>query len=356
MSRNLFSLLMFSLVLVGSWNIALDANAQAMRKRTDPAFDRFITQDSIDTAVNSGDPHEMIDAAMHLAEGERVLHRTHSGISAEDMMISAARVAARKGDADSIDRLKKAADNTGHRNVIPKIDRIARSEKKIELDPAPNFEFRNDQERSAAHGMIDSINHAVITQDRRHLDDTERAGKELGKLFSDKVTQGLDKFLQNAKAKIDDRDDHRNRNHDDYDPARDYRDSGGWGQHPTNDRPDRPDRSQGGEGFGGGAGSGGPGFGSGAIAINDPNNGYNSVYESRRLKAQFVVDPKGARITYIHHWSPLRDKLDVGDVITELDGMRVNSSWELENHVGPTIVDYVTHRHGAHRRTKIHIH
>lgn len=342
MQKSFFSFLLLTFIFAGSWNAASDASAQVKRKN-DPAFNRYITQESLDMAVNSGDPHVMTDAAMQLAEGERVLHRPHAGISAEDMMISATRIAARKGDTASIERLKNAAQRLGRTSVIPKIDRIAKSEKRVELDPPPNMTFRNEQEKAAAHGIIDSVNHAVVLQDHRHLDHTEKAGAALGELLSDKVGHEIDKFIHKAKGKIDKRDDdhYRDPRHDDYDPARDYRDSGGWGPNPHNDRPDRPQKSH---------------EPKGRVALDDPNNGYNPVYESRRLKAQFVVDPKGARITCIHRWSPLYDNFDVGDIITDLDGMPVNSSWELENHVQATVVDYISHRHGAHKRTKIYIH
>ena len=70
---------------------------------------------------------------------------------------------------------------------------------------------------------------------------------------------------------------------------------------------------------------------------------------SSQLRAEFVVYPQGGRrITRLHPSSPLRAAgIEVGDVITHLDGIPVDNDWELDNHYGKTLVygiDWRTHQ------------
>lgn len=93
--------------------------------------------------------------------------------------------------------------------------------------------------------------------------------------------------------------------------------------------------------------------------IVDPASG-DPPYESPRLRASFVEDANGVRISSIFWGSPLRGTkwspgLKVGDVIDCLDGLPVNSDWDLENHIRWTCVDYIDCFTGAYRRTWIYI-
>lgn len=335
MTRNLLGFLLLTFVLLG---VSSDVFGQMIRRQTDPAFDNYISQENLDNAVHSGDPNHMIDAAMQLAEGERILHRPHSGISAEDMMVSAARIAARKGDNASIDRLKTAAERIGRSSMIRDIDRVVEQTQPIQLPDTPDMEYANKQEESLGRGLMSSVNHAVIMNDHQRVNDTDEAFREVGVELSQKVNDGLRKFIDNAKASLT-KKDYR-------DPIDDYRNSSRGGldnresyRQPYNDSDPGMGR-----------------FHQTKMTINDPNSGYHQpVYESRRLQAQFTMDPQGARITYIHRWSPLKDRLEIGDTITYLDGLPVNSTRELENHTALSTVDYISFRHRQHHRVKIYI-
>ena len=94
--------------------------------------------------------------------------------------------------------------------------------------------------------------------------------------------------------------------------------------------------------------------------IIDPNSGLDP-YDSPALRAQFVEDMDGARITSIQGGSPLRGTifrpsgLKVGDVIGFLDGLPVMSELDLENHIRWTSVDYIDFMSGQWKRTLIYI-
>jgi len=104
------------------------------------------------------------------------------------------------------------------------------------------------------------------------------------------------------------------------------------------------------------------GSGSGLVAkcvLNDPNA--NSLvggpYYSPKLRAKFVVVPGGGRaVTQLHPGSPLwRAGIEVGDIITHLDGIPVHSNWELENHYSWTHVYGIDWRTGDVFTRKIYL-
>ena len=80
-------------------------------------------------------------------------------------------------------------------------------------------------------------------------------------------------------------------------------------------------------------------------------------YFSPQLRAQFVVVPgSGRAITYLQPNSPLRKAgIEVGDIITHMDGIPVNTNWELENHYSWTLVYGIDWRTGNRFQRRIFI-
>jgi len=112
-------------------------------------------------------------------------------------------------------------------------------------------------------------------------------------------------------------------------------------------------------GHGGGYGGHSGGYGGHGGGYGGHGGGYGGApYYSSQLRAQFVVVPSGGRaITHLHPSSPLRRAgLEVGDIITHLDGIPVHSNWELENHHGPTLVYGIDWRTGNRIQLRIFIH
>ena len=85
----------------------------------DPAFERFVDLHLIGSALADRDAGLLTDAALQLAEGERVLLRSHiSGLSAERLLSKAAILAAETHDDTTLQRLAKAAEATHNQNLI----------------------------------------------------------------------------------------------------------------------------------------------------------------------------------------------------------------------------------------------
>lgn len=75
----------------------------------DPAYERYLDRELLRKAWRDLDPAAMADAALLLAEGERVLRRPCSDFSAAQVMEFAAQLAGQKGDAKTLERLAGAA-------------------------------------------------------------------------------------------------------------------------------------------------------------------------------------------------------------------------------------------------------
>lgn len=75
----------------------------------DAAFDRFVDPLAVGRAWDTLDSGALIDSALALMEGERVLLRPHRSLSTKEIVTTAARLAVERRDEASLARLEKAA-------------------------------------------------------------------------------------------------------------------------------------------------------------------------------------------------------------------------------------------------------
>jgi len=87
----------------------------------DPAFDVYIRPAMLGRAYAGVDPALLTDAALQLAEGERVLLRSRKGITAAQALQLAVRAAGDKQDKASLERLAKHAESRGDKELASKI-------------------------------------------------------------------------------------------------------------------------------------------------------------------------------------------------------------------------------------------
>ena len=83
----------------------------------DAAFDRYADLTDIRQTVLDRDAAGVLDAALLLAEGERVLFRQRKGITADHLLKLALSLAAEQGDQATLKRLDKAARSLGHKDL-----------------------------------------------------------------------------------------------------------------------------------------------------------------------------------------------------------------------------------------------
>lgn len=87
----------------------------------DPAFAQYVDPGLLRLAITDLDPAKLTDAALQFAEGERVLLRSHSAVSAEQLLSLAVQVAARKSDKAALARLKQAAKSMDNKALAAEI-------------------------------------------------------------------------------------------------------------------------------------------------------------------------------------------------------------------------------------------
>jgi hypothetical protein len=86
------------------------ARADALR---DPAFARFVDLSSLAPALQEGNAATVLDLALQLAEGERVLLRPHKSLRSDTLLRAALRLAVQKRDRETLERLEKFAQQRG---------------------------------------------------------------------------------------------------------------------------------------------------------------------------------------------------------------------------------------------------
>ena len=335
-------------------SLCMTAVAEHLNSLADHGFDSYVSQEQIQQASDSGDPVFMTDVALQLAEGERVMHRSRRGITSAQMMKMAAKVAVNQGDNETLSRISRAVAKMGDSDLTREINQISRQQPtRVER---PTFSTGNDSKvESILGGILDSIDNAVKSHNKRGVDDAYNSSSSYN--FGDDLKRQLNDHADRARKAIPDDDDgyalhsfNSNRRDDD----------GGW----NNSGSDRNQPNRNAEGAWGPADLANlsddadppkhKGFGNIAAVISSPTSG-RPPYHAIKFRAEFIPTRRGAKITTIHAGSPLKGRLEVGDIITYLDGIKVDSSWELENHNKSTVVDYLDYATGGHKRATIFV-
>ncbi|MDR0327909.1 MAG: hypothetical protein LBI05_06400 [Planctomycetaceae bacterium] len=318
------------------------------RKIMDPAFDMYVNPDTLDLARNTAEASLILDVALQVAEGERILLRPHRAVSSEDLLRLAVRIAAVKDDKITQERLKSAAEKIGKGNLIAEFDAIAKLAGMSRNLEQPKFSSNDEETTLILNDIVDAVNDAVLLQNRAALGTITDSLPLLGlpevvvKEVADFLIKAEKSLPEDAASKL----------------AGESRQFGGITQRTTtidhntgsvtatsSYQPPEPNA--------------GGGITKRSVFI-DPNAGSGmggAPFHSSQLQAKFVVVPSGGRaVTQLFFNSPLRKVgIEVGDIITHMDGIPVNSNWELDNHYSWTTVYGIDWRTGRTFTRKIYI-
>jgi hypothetical protein len=94
----------------------------------DPGFSRYLDVSLLATAWSELDPSLLTDAALQMAEGERILLRPHKAISVHSVLQKAIQIAAGKKDKGALDRLARVAaqrDNAALKSQVAAAQKLA---------------------------------------------------------------------------------------------------------------------------------------------------------------------------------------------------------------------------------------
>jgi hypothetical protein len=127
----------------------------------DPAFDIYIDLGLIAQAVTQLDPATLTDAALLLAEGEHVLQRSHrSGINADHLLRKAAILAAKQRDKATLDRLSRAAEKRGDKELLARLGETRTlAEASRTIDPALRVSI--DEMSPETFALLKDLRHRV---------------------------------------------------------------------------------------------------------------------------------------------------------------------------------------------------
>lgn len=100
---------------------AASAPASAPSDLADPAFDRYVDLILLGRAWDQLDPGMITDCALQLAEGERILMRSHKAVSSKQLLELAAKVAAEKRDTATLDRLANVCNATKNTAALEQV-------------------------------------------------------------------------------------------------------------------------------------------------------------------------------------------------------------------------------------------
>ena len=92
----------------------------------DPAFERYVDLLLLGQAWDTLDPVLLTDCALQLAEGERILMRSHKAIASSEVIELATKIAAEKRDSATLDRLAKVLTA---RNDTPALEKVTSARK-----------------------------------------------------------------------------------------------------------------------------------------------------------------------------------------------------------------------------------
>lgn len=115
----------------------------------DPAFDRFVDLAALGDAWNNQDAAALTDAALLLAEGEKVLFRSHNAFTSKDVLAKALTVAADQKDTVTLERLGKiagASGDSGFATTVAQTTRLSAGSRSIV--PSSNIRITDDIEKT----------------------------------------------------------------------------------------------------------------------------------------------------------------------------------------------------------------
>jgi len=170
----------------------------------DSAFERFVDVRLLGRAIGDLDAALLTDVALQLAEGERVLLRSHKGLPAKGVLQAAVKMAAKKGDKTSLGRLAKYAKKSKDDDLGKLVNtNLKMAEKSRPAAPAMISGDTTPEQLSVYKGFLAQIDSATFLGDAKGL---AAVAEEVGKLekgsLPDKLKADLIKRVKVATDEV----------------------------------------------------------------------------------------------------------------------------------------------------------
>jgi len=170
----------------------------------DPAFNRYVDLGLLAQAWEEKDPTLLTDCALQLAEGERILLRSHKAFSADKLFELAIRAASQKNDSATLDRLAKAVeqrDNPALKAQIAAVSKLGGESRSADPMAMVSVEDMTPEGYASYYYLVRRIKAAQIGADRAALDalqETVKAPSDIGAPHR----EYLKKLIADALAEI----------------------------------------------------------------------------------------------------------------------------------------------------------
>ncbi len=184
---------------------ASDMAAQPPSDLFDPAFDQYVDMGLLADAWAELDPALMTDVALQLAEGERILMRSHKAVSATQMMRLAAKLAAEKGNKEVLGRIGAAAGKLGDKDLAAEAKgsaKLASSSRKASSDFQVDVESLTPEQYDNVRGMLLAIQAARVASDQEGLGEMVADVDSLGGL-NEKQREHLKSMISTSQKQIE---------------------------------------------------------------------------------------------------------------------------------------------------------
>ncbi len=289
----------------------------------DHAFDRYATEAQIEDALRTMDPVKLTDVAIHVKEGEAVLHRTCPRMSGDNLMNEAIMFAKGQHNVEALNRLSQAFARHGNQARARELAELANDAPEAARNN-PFNQIRNGIHKDDTHyvnTIMNTAQGASIRNDREAMEAMHRAVQN-EPTIQDETRVKIGGFLNGIVQKM-----------------------------PAPPAPPAPMA---------GPVGGNPALvtGQSQMIIDDGDRHGHRHHQppiySHRLRANFERTRQGMTVFDVQRHSPLQGVLQPGDTIIEMDGAPVRSEFDLDNHIKLTRIQYIN-RDGVYRTRSVFI-
>ena len=171
----------------------------------DPAFDQYVDMGLLADAWGQLDPALMTDVALQLAEGERILMRSHKAVSAAQMLRLAAKLAAEKGNKEVLGRIESAAGKFGDKDLAAEAKgsvKLASGSRKAGSDFRVDVDSLTPEQYDKVRGMLLAIQAARVASDKEGLSELVAGVDSLGGL-NDQQREHLKSMISSSQKQIE---------------------------------------------------------------------------------------------------------------------------------------------------------
>ena len=168
----------------------------------DLAFSRYVDIGLVAEAIASRDASLLTDAALQLAEGERVLDRQHSsGVTAKALLEKAVRLAADNQDNGTLERVRKAADLGKDKELaeqLANLEKLGGATRAIDPTLTISLDALDLNTAIRLKGFLDAIKEAELIGDTELLNAVESQIREASGI-SDAQRAALEERVKNTR-------------------------------------------------------------------------------------------------------------------------------------------------------------